>query len=106
MYSEHEGGNQGFGGRAFTAGVFTGIAIGAAVGLLFAPRRGAELREQIVGSASGAGKRVSETIDAVAEAGRDAYQQARDEISRSAEQGAAAVRSAVSRPRRADGPAA
>lgn len=103
-------------GGGFVAGLFTGMAIGAGIGLLFAPRAGSELRGQIADSATSVGKRVSETFDAVADAGRDAYQQARDvastardvattagnelgrmagEAGRSAERGAAAIRSAA-----------
>ena len=116
MYNEHDNGNQGANGASFVAGVFTGALIGAAVGLLFAPRVGAELRGQIKDAASAAGQKASETIGAVADAGRTAYQQARDvastagdelgrmanDATRSAEQGASAIRDAASRPRRTD----
>jgi|KBSMisStaDraftv2_1062788.scaffolds.fasta_scaffold10782_2 gas vesicle protein len=117
MYNERDdNGNQGANGASFVAGVFTGALIGAAVGLLFAPRVGAELRGQIKDAASAAGQKASETIGAVADAGRTAYQQARDvastagdelgrmanDVSRSAEQGVSAIREAVGRPRRTD----
>jgi len=117
MYNERDdNGNQSANGASFVAGVFTGALIGAAVGLLFAPRVGAELRGQIKDAASAAGQKASETIGAVADAGRTAYQQARDvastagdelgrmanDVSRSAEQGVSAIREAVGRPRRTD----
>jgi gas vesicle protein len=117
MYNErYENGNQGTNGGSFVAGVFTGALIGAAVGLLFAPRVGAELRGQIKDAASTAGQKATETFGAIADAGRNAYQQARDvastagdelgrmanDASRSAEQGASAIRDAASRPRRTD----
>lgn len=114
MYNEQEMANGSGSGMAFVCGLFTGMAIGAGVGLLFAPRPGAELRGQLASSASEAGRRMSRTIDSVADAGRDAYQQVHDvastasdqigrmagDISRSAEQTASAVRSAASRARR------
>jgi gas vesicle protein len=117
MYTERDdNGTQGTNSVSFVAGLFTGALIGAAVGLLFAPRVGAELRGQIKDAASAAGQKASETIGAVADAGRTAYQQARDvastasdelgrmasDVSRSAEQGASAIREAVTRPRRTD----
>ena len=98
-------------GASFVAGLFTGVIIGAGVGLLLAPRSGAELRGQIADSAASVGKKVSDTIDAVADAGRDAYQQARDvavtasdefgrlagDLGRSAERSASAIRAAAHR---------
>ena len=117
MYNEHDdNGNEGTNGASFVAGLFTGALIGAAVGLLFAPRVGAELRGQIKDAASAAGQKASETIGAVADAGRTAYQQARDvattagdelgrmasDVRGSAEQGVSAIREAVARPRRTD----
>jgi gas vesicle protein len=113
MYNDQEMANGSGSGMAFVCGLFTGMAIGAGVGLLFAPRPGAELRGQLASSAAEAGRRMSKTMDAVADASRDAYQQVQDVastasdqigrvaggISRSAEQGASAVRSAVSRAR-------
>jgi gas vesicle protein len=117
MYNERDdNGNQGTNGAIFVAGLFTGALIGAAVGLLFAPRVGAELRGQIKDAASAAGQKASETIGAVADAGRTAYQQARDvattagdelgrmasDVRGSAEQGVSAIREAVARPRRTD----
>jgi gas vesicle protein len=111
-----DNGNQGTNSAGFVAGLFTGALIGAAVGLLFAPRVGTELRGQIKDAASAAGQKASETIGAVADAGRAAFQQARDvaatagdelgrmanEVSRSAEQGVSAIRDAAARPRRTD----
>lgn len=117
MYDERDDNvNRGTNSVSFVAGLFTGVLIGAGVGLLFAPRVGAELRGQIKDAASAAGQKASETIGAVADAGRDAYQHARDvaatageelgrmasDISRSAEKGVSAIRDATARPRRSD----
>ena len=110
MYSEFDNGNQSSSSNlSFVAGLFTGAVIGAGVGLLFAPRAGSELRGQLADSASAMGRRMSETIDAVADAGRDAYQQARDvaatagdelksaagDLSSGVNKGAAAIRNAA-----------
>jgi len=82
MNNEHVGpDSQDSRSLTFVVGLCTGIAIGAGLGLLFAPRSGAELRGQIAESASDVGKAVSKTIDGVAEAGRGVYDQARDVIS-------------------------
>ena len=118
MYTTYENDNQDSGTMGFVAGLFAGVAIGAGLGLLFAPRAGAELRGQLADRANTAGKKVTETVDAVADAGRDAYSRARDvastageelgriaqDVSRSAGQSASAIRSAAARTRGADSP--
>lgn len=48
-----------------------GVAVGAAVGLLFAPKTGSEMRRLI-------GKKTAEGRDYVAETGRDIYSKGRD----------------------------
>ena len=110
MYNEFDSDNQDSSNLSFVAGLFTGAVIGAGVGLLFAPRPGSELRGRLADSASAMGRRMSETIDAVADAGRDAYQQARDvattagnelrsaagDVSSGVEKGTAAIRNAAS----------
>jgi gas vesicle protein len=109
MYSEFDSGNQSSSNLSFVAGLFTGAVIGAGVGLLFAPRAGSEMRGRLVDSASAMGRKMSETMDAVADAGRDAYQQARDvaatagdelksaagDVSSGVNKGAAAIRNAA-----------
>jgi gas vesicle protein len=116
MYQTYENENQDSGNMAFVAGLCAGVAIGAGLGLLFAPRAGAELRGRLADHASTASRKVSETMDAVADAGRDAYSRARDvaatageelgrmaqDVSRSAGQSGAAIRSAAVRSRQAD----
>ena len=47
----------------FLAGMIWGIAIGAVAALFFAPRRGAELREQVAGSVNRAGRRAANTYN-------------------------------------------
>jgi len=81
-------------------GVLTGAVIGAGLGLLFAPKAGAELREQLsaqandlANQASKGYKRASKTAGEWADNGREIYGQARDVVSRGADQ----ARDAVSR---------
>ncbi len=75
-------------GIGFGTGLFAGAVIGAGVGLLFAPRAGAQLRRDIAATAANAGKAVTkqyrrssqavgETIDELASRGRSAYRQTR-----------------------------
>jgi gas vesicle protein len=65
-------------GAAFFTGLFAGALIGTGLGLLFAPRKGSELREQFVESAANVGRTVSKTVDDLAESGREAYQRGRE----------------------------
>lgn len=77
----------------FMMGLFTGALIGAGLGLLFAPRAGAELRGQIASSATSAGKTVADkyqqasryvnsTVDQLSTRGREAFDQARSTVSK------------------------
>ena len=62
---------------AFLTGLFAGTVIGAGIGLLFAPRRGSELRRHVADSAASASRAASKTVDELSHRGRDAYQRAR-----------------------------
>lgn len=82
----------------FMLGLITGAAIGAGVALLFAPREGARIRQDISENAQRVGRRLSENYGEVAgtvresarrvmdqagdliERGRGAYQEAADEV--------------------------
>jgi gas vesicle protein len=79
-YTRSDSGASDSGNKAFVAGLFAGAVLGAGFGLLFAPRKGSELRGQVADRAATVGKAVSETIDEVTEAGREAYEQARDVV--------------------------
>ena len=52
---------------AFLTGMAWGIAIGAVAALFLAPRRGAELREQVAGSMNRAGRRAVDTYNRASE---------------------------------------
>ena len=67
---------------AFITGLFAGAVIGAGIGLLFAPRKGSELRGQLSDAATNVSKTVSKAADDYVERGRKVYDRARDMASR------------------------
>jgi gas vesicle protein len=73
-------------GTAFLTGLLAGAVIGSGLGLLFAPRKGSELREQMADSAASVGKAVSKTVDELTDRGREAYARARDVVSRAGDE--------------------
>lgn len=81
MYGDHLHSSNNGGSHTFTIGLVCGAAIGAAVGLLLAPKSGAELRSNLVGSAD----RLRRNMN-------DRYNQAADMVERVVEDGKEAVR--------------
>src|SRR5438034_2112118 len=77
MNTFHEGEYQGSGGH-FLTGMLWGMAIGAAVALMFAPRRGVDLRNQMVDSVNRAGRRAKDTYDRASETVNDVASRAAD----------------------------
>src|SRR5437588_11709659 len=93
---DNEGGN----GSSFVMGLLTGTVLGAGLGMLFAPKAGSELRNQIgeqagniANTASDGYRRATEQAGQWADRGRDiagqwadkgkdAYGQARDAVTR------------------------
>jgi len=73
-------------GMAFITGLFAGAVIGTGIGLLFAPRKGSELREQLSDAATNVSKTVSKAADDYVERGRKAYDRARDVASRAGDE--------------------
>ena len=73
-------------GTGFLTGLFAGVVIGSGLGLLFAPRKGSELRDQVADSAASVGKAVSRTVDDLADRGREVYAGARDVVSRAGDE--------------------
>jgi len=82
MSQENDWGQSDGSSAAFFTGLLAGALIGTGLGVLFAPRRGAELRGQMADSAANVGQAVSKTVDGWAERGRKAYDSARDVASR------------------------
>lgn len=76
-------------GGSFLLGLLAGVVLGAGVGLLFAPRPGAETRRRVSESATrmksqaneGYAK-ASERVSGVVERGRDSYDRVRGSVSR------------------------
>ena len=96
---ENEGGS---GGGSFVMGLLTGTVLGAGLGMLFAPKSGSELRNQISeqagkieNAASEGYKRAAETAGEWAERGRDAYGKAVDAASRGVDEAQRYVREAT-----------
>ncbi len=96
--------NEGGGGGSFVIGLLTGTVLGAGLGMLFAPKAGSELRNQLSEQAGnlqersvGAGyRRASETAGEWADRGREMYDKARDAVSRGADEAQRYVREATS----------
>jgi hypothetical protein len=72
------------GGGAFLMGLLAGTVLGAGLGMLFAPKTGSELRNQLSDSANrlqragaGAYTTASERVSHFVERGREAYDRAR-----------------------------
>jgi gas vesicle protein len=101
-YDRYE--NEGGGGGSFVMGLLTGTVLGAGLGMLFAPKAGAELRNQIgeqagnianqasegyrraTESASQWAEKGKEAAGDWAERGKDIYGKAKDAVARGAEE--------------------
>jgi len=101
-YDRYE--NEAGGGGAFVMGLLTGTVLGAGLGMLFAPKAGAELRSQIGEQAGNIANQASEgyrratesagqwaekgkeTAGEWAERGKDIYGKAKDAVTRGAEE--------------------
>jgi gas vesicle protein len=69
-------------GVALLTGLVGGAVVGASLGILFAPRRGSDMRKHIADSATSVGEAVTKTVDVWSEQGRAAYDRVRDVASR------------------------
>ena len=85
--------NEGMGGGSFVMGLLTGTVLGAGLGMLFAPKAGSDLRNQLSeqagnlrDTASEGYRRASETAGDWAEKGRGVVDKARDAVSRGADE--------------------
>ncbi len=94
--------NESGGGGSFVMGLLTGTVLGAGLGMLFAPKSGSELRNQLstqagnlANSASEGVRRAQETAGEWADRGRDMYDKARDAVSRGADEARNYVRDAT-----------
>jgi gas vesicle protein len=71
---------------AFFTGLFAGAIIGAGLGLWFAPKTGAEMREQVSDQARQFGEKASKTVNDLADRGREVFDKAREVISTAGDQ--------------------
>lgn len=71
---------------AFFTGLFAGAVIGAGLGLWFAPKAGAEMREQVSDQARQFGEKASKTVNDLADRGREVFDRAREVISTAGDQ--------------------
>src|SRR6266545_746490 len=85
--------NEGSGGGGFMMGLIAGTVLGAGLGMLLAPKAGSELRGAIGQQARNFGnkaseqyRRASESATGWADKGREFVNQARDAVSRGAEE--------------------
>ena len=89
--------NEGGGGGSFVMGLLTGTVLGAGLGMLFAPKAGSELRNQLSEQAGNLANTASEGYRARVgsrwrvgrEGPRDGYDKASDAVSRRRRRGAA-----------------
>jgi gas vesicle protein len=78
-------GNNAARGGEFMFGLLCGAAVGAAIGLLFAPKSGAELRTQLADSADKLRRRAGEKYDQASQAVNEAVDRGRDAVRRGRE---------------------
>ena len=81
--------NEGNGGGSFVMGLLTGTVLGAGLGLLFAPKAGSALRNQLSEQAGDLANQASEGVRKVTEnagewvdRGREAYGKAKDAVAK------------------------
>ena len=95
--------NEGGGGGSFVMGLLTGTVLGAGLGMLFAPKSGSELRNQLseqagnlANTASEGYRRATETAGEWADRGRQVYDKAKDAVSKGTDEAQRYVRDAAS----------
>src|SRR5438874_6021286 len=95
--------NEGGGGGSFVMGLLTGTVLGAGLGMLFAPKSGTDLRNQlseqagnIANTASEGYRKATESAGQWADRGKDMVDKARDAVNRGADEARSYVRDATS----------
>src|SRR5437868_13031496 len=101
-YDRFENENNGSSGGSFVMGLLTGTVLGAGLGMLFAPKSGSELRNQLseqagnlANTASEGYRRATEAAGDWADRGREVYDKARDAASRGVDEAQRYVRDAA-----------
>ena len=95
--------SDGNGAGSFVMGLLTGAVIGAGLGMLFAPKSGSELRNQLSDQAGSLAdqatqgyKKAAENAGEWVDRGREIYDKAKDVVTRGADDAQRYVRDAVS----------
>ena len=95
--------NEGNGGGSFVMGLLTGTVLGAGLGILFAPKAGSELRNQLTEQAGSLAnqaqdgiRKVTENAGEWADRGRDMYGKAKDAVVKGADEAQRYVRETAS----------
>ena len=78
MYREEQA------GASFVLGIFTGALIGAGIALLFAPKPGHEMRQQLGEQYRGLAERVNETTQHLRDSAGTLRQQGRERVQKAA----------------------
>ena len=97
MYGTERQNSEQHHGHEFMVGLFCGAAIGAAIGLLLAPKSGAELRHQLAYSADRIRERASDTYGRASHAMHEAVARGREVVDRAATKGREAFEEAKQR---------
>jgi gas vesicle protein len=91
--------NENSGGGSFVMGLLTGTVLGAGLGMLFAPKAGSELRNQLTEQAGNLAnqaqdgiRKVTENANDWADRGRDMYGKAKDAVAKGADEAQKYVR--------------
>jgi gas vesicle protein len=91
--------NENSGGGSFVMGLLTGTVLGAGLGMLFAPKAGSELRNQLTEQAGNLAnqaqdgiRKVSENAGEWADRGRDMYGKAKEAVIKGADEAQTYVR--------------
>jgi gas vesicle protein len=91
--------NENSGGGSFVMGLLTGTVLGAGLGMLFAPKAGSELRNQLTEQAGNLAtqaqdgiRKVTENANDWADRGRDMYGKAKDAVAKGADEAQRYVR--------------
>src|SRR3954464_15912083 len=94
--------NEGSGGGSFVMGLLTGTVLGAGLGMLFAPKAGSELRNQLTEqagnlatAASDQYQRATEAAGSWADRGREAYDKTKDVIAKGTDEAQRYVKQAT-----------
>src|SRR6185369_827745 len=95
--------NEGNGGGSFVMGLLTGTVLGAGLGILFAPKAGSELRNQLseqagtlANQAQDGIRKATENAGEWADRGRDMYGKAKDAVAKGADEAQKYVRETAS----------